>query len=138
MLFAITNAMLVFTLGTCVFALVKGGTAERIGAAVILVNLLAGVVNESRLHDQLVNLALDGLTAMALLAVAVRYASFWQGAVMLLYALLFGLDAYYFVLERPRDNLHLIVNNAIFFAVSACLGAGTALAWRRRRRLATA
>ena len=133
MLFAIATTLLVFVLLTCLFAFVKGGPTERIGAAVILANLLAGVVNEATLQDQLVTLAIDGLTALALLGVAVRYANFWLGAVMLLYAVQFGLHAFYAVQERPRDSLHLIINNVDFVAVSLCLTIGTVLAWRRRR-----
>jgi hypothetical protein len=138
MLFAISYILILFVLITCLFTFVKGGPAERVGAVVILANLLAGVLNEAQLHDQLITLAIDGLTALALLVVAVRYASFWLGGVMLLYALQFGLDAYYLVLEQPRDNLHVILNNIDFFAVSLCLSTGTALAWRRRVRLASA
>jgi len=122
----------------CLFAFVKGGRPERIGAAIILANVLAYILNETRLHGQLAYLIIDALTALALLAVAIRYASFWQGAVMLLYAMQFSLHAFYFVTERPRDTLHAVVNNAIFFAVSACLIAGTALAWSRQHRAAAA
>jgi hypothetical protein len=117
---------------TCLFAFWKGGTAERIGAAIILLNIVTYIPNETLFHYPMWNLVIDAVTALALLAVAVRYASFWQGAVMLLYALQFSLHAFYFVGERPRDTFHVIVNNAIFFAVCACLIAGTALAWRKR------
>lgn len=116
----------------CLFAFMKGGRAERVGAGIILLNVLAYVVNETWLRMPLANLVIDGVTALALLAVAVRYASFWQGTVMLLYAMQFSLHAFYFVTERPRDNFHAIVNNVIFFAISGCLAAGTALALRRR------
>jgi hypothetical protein len=126
-------ALLIFTFVTCLFAFAKGGEAERIGAAVILANLLAGAASESFLHDQRMVLAIDGLTALLLLAAAVRYASFWLGAVMLLYGLQFGLHAFYFVSERPRDALHVAVNNANFFAIGLCLATGTVIAWRRRR-----
>lgn len=138
MLFAISNILILFVLVTCVFAFARGGPAERVGAAIILANLLAGMVNEAQLHDQLITLAIDGLTALALLVVAVRFASLWLGGVMLLYALQFGLDAYYLVLDHPRDDLHIILNNIDFFGVSLCLGSGTALTWRRRRRDAAA
>jgi hypothetical protein len=127
-----------FAVLICVFAFSKGGWAERIGAAVILANTLAYIVNETTVHNPLANLFIDALTAVAFLAVAVRYASFWQGAVMLLYAMQFSLHAFYFVLERPRDMLHVIVNDVVFFAILACLAAGTALAWRRRRPVAPA
>ncbi|THD66195.1 hypothetical protein [Phenylobacterium sp.] len=125
---ALTDLFAVFA---CVFAFTKGGRAERIGAAIILANTLAYIVNETRFQDQLANLVIDALTALAFLGVAVRYASFWQGAVMLLYAMQFSLHAYYFVLERPRDMLHVIVNDVVFFAILGCLTIGTALAWRR-------
>ena len=127
-------------------ALSKGGWAERIGAAIILANTLAYVVNETRFHSPIASLVIDALTALAFLGVALRYASFWQGAVMLLYAMQFGLHAYYFVLERPvRDTLlHAVVNNTIFFAILACLTSGMAARWPvcagariRARRLLT-
>ena len=132
MLFAIA-ADIVGTLA-CLFAFIKGGRAERVGAAIILANVLAYIVIETQFHVQLLNLIIDALTAIALLAVALRYANFWQGAVMLLYAMQFSLHAFYFVTERPRDPLHSVVNNSIFFAISACLAMGTALAMRRRGR----
>jgi hypothetical protein len=127
------DALLVLVILACLFAFVRGGTPERIGAAVILANLVAGMANEALLHDQLIVLCIDGLTAVVLLAIAVRYASFWLGGVMLLYGVQFALHAYYFVLERPRDSLHITLNNANFVAVALCLAAGTMLSWMRRR-----
>jgi hypothetical protein len=129
---------LVFSLVVCLFAMLKGGSAERGGAIVILANMLIGVVIEATGPTQIEILSLDAFTAAALLIMALRYASFWLGAVMLLYALQFALHAYYFVLERPRDFLHVVLNNLDFFAVSLCLAAGTVVAWRRRRRAAAA
>ena len=123
-------------LGTlsCLFAFIKGGRAERVGAAIIFANLIAYIVAETQFHLQVVNLSIDALTAATLLVVALRYASFWQGAVMVLYALQFSLHAFYYVVERPRDLLHSVVNNTIFIAICACLIVGTAVTWRRRVR----
>lgn len=123
---------LAFCLGSCVFALVKGGTPERIGALIILANLMATAANENLLHDQRILLAIDGLTAVALLPLTLRYASVWLGVVMLLYGLQFGLHAFYFVLERPKDALHVTINNANFCAIILSLGWGTIQAWRQR------
>jgi hypothetical protein len=131
--YALFLIMLAFCLASGVFALVKGGTPERIGAAIILANLVAVGANDVILHDQRVLLAIDGLTAMALLPITLRYASVWLGAVMLLYGLQFGLHAFYFVLERPKDALHVWVNNANFFTISAALAIGTVLSLMRRR-----
>lgn len=129
---------LVFSLLVCLFAILKGGSAERMGAFTILANMLAGVAIEAANLPQVAVLVDDAVTAGLLLAIAVRYASFWLGAVMLLYALQFTLHAYYFVLERPRDLLHIVINNLDFFAVILCLAAGTAVAERRRRKVETA
>jgi hypothetical protein len=134
MLFAIATDVL--ALLSCVFAFVKGGRAERVGAAIIFANLIAYVIAETQFHLQVVNLVIDALTAAALLAVALRYASFWQGAVMVLYAAQFSLHAYYYVTERPRDLLHSVVNNTIFFVICGCLIIGTAVTWRRRVKTA--
>lgn len=131
--YAVAIAILAFSLLTCVFAFVKGAAQERIGAAIILANLAATAVNENFIHDQRVLLTIDALTAIALLPLTLRYASVWLGAVMLLYGLQFALHAYYFVLERPKDLLHVAINNSNFLAISICLAVGTILAWRRRR-----
>ena len=94
MLSVLENTLLVLILVICLFAFTKGGAAERIGAGVILANLLAGMANESLFHSQLITLCVDGLTALALLPVAVYYASLWLGGVMLLYAAQFALHAF--------------------------------------------
>ena len=129
-------APLAFSLLVCLFAFVKGDAPERIGAGIILANMLAGVANEVFGPYQIIILCIDGLTAVVLLILAVRYASIWLGAVMLLYAIQFGLHAFYLVTERPRDLIHIVVNNADFFCLHLALAVGTAMAWRRRRRTA--
>jgi len=126
---------LAFGLLTCVFSLVKGGKAERLGAGVILANLvlmfgLQAILPPSTMS--VVQLGLDAVTAVALLGLAVLYASFWLGAVMMLYALQFALHAYYFVSERPVDLFHARVNNLDFFAICTALALGTFFAARKR------
>jgi hypothetical protein len=138
MIQAINNSLLIICLAASLFAFLRGGAAERIGAAIILANLLAYAAKEALFPSQLAALLIDGITALLLLAVALRYASVWLGAVMLLYALQFALHAFYFVMELPRDRLHMIVNNANFFVVNLCLAAGALMAWRRRIRAARA
>ncbi|HZZ33673.1 MAG TPA: hypothetical protein VFE10_16955 [Phenylobacterium sp.] len=129
----LADTLLVFIFLTCLLAFVKGGAPERIGAAVILANLVIGAANEALGQDQRIVLCIDGMTALVLLTVAVRYASFWLGGVMLLYGVQFALHAFYFVLERPRDSLHVAVNNGNFLAIGLCLAAGTAMNWMRSR-----
>lgn len=124
-------------LGACCLAIVKGGRAERIGAVVVLANLLASVAIETNLPKasvQIAQIALDAVTALGLLALALRYASPWLGAAMFLYAALFALHSYYLVMERPRDMFHFAANNLCFSAVSIALVVGTIVAWRQRLR----
>ena len=135
--YAIFLVALAFCLGSCVFALLKGGTPERIGALIILANLIATAANENLLQDQRILLTIDAVTAVALLPLTLRYASVWLGVVMLLYGLQFGLHAFYFVLERPKDALHVAINNSNFCAILRSLGFGTVQAWRKRGRLRT-
>ncbi len=123
----------------CVFALWKGGPAERTGAAVIIVL----VVLERLAHAlpqgwwPIISLCGDALTALGLLVIAIRYASFWLGGVMLLYAAQFTLHSFYLVTGRSSDTpLHIIISDLNFAAILVCLTAGTTMAWRARLRAA--
>jgi len=138
-----SSAILIFwglsllTIGIGVLALVKGGPAERAGAALILGIMIAGRLVGVFLPESthpILRLTEDGLTAIGLLVIALRYASFWLGGAMLLYAALFALHATYFVLNRGLDPFFTNFNNFAFFAISACLGVGTFFSWRQRIR----
>jgi hypothetical protein len=135
MLIAITNALMACSLVVCGFSLWKGSAAERIGASVIMANIVVATANYSFFHIQVGDLVIDAVSALVMLALALRYASLWLGAVMLVYAAQFGLDAFYMVTERPVDDLlHMVINNANTVLVIIALAAGTALAWMQRAR----
>jgi hypothetical protein len=122
----------------CLFALWKGGPAERAGAAIVL----AMVVAERLLHLvvsrewwPILSLAGDALTALGLLAVALRFASVWLGAAMLFYAAQFTLHSVYLVTERSSNEpLHIVINDINFAGLLLSLTVGTTLAWRKRMR----
>jgi hypothetical protein len=121
----------------CAYALWKGGPAERMGSIVIIVLS----VTERFMHAlpqgwwPIVALCGDALTALGLLVVAVRFASLWLGAVMLLYAAQFTLHSFYLVTGRNSDTpLHIVISDINFAAILFCLTAGTTLAWRSRIR----
>jgi hypothetical protein len=126
---------------TCGLALWKGGTAERIAACVIIVNLIADPIATSLLTpsaEALFRLVSDGAGAMIILGVTLRYGSPWLGAVMFFYAAQFALHSYYFVLDRPKDDLfHAVANNTNFAGIIICLLIGTLLGWARRAKPAT-
>ena len=134
-------ALTLFTLAVCTLGLWKGGRPERLGAVIILANqaltfVMTYVFSERASVGALVQLALDGLTAAALLLVVLRYGKPWLGVAMLLYAAQFALHSFYLVTERPNDTLHAVANNAIFVGVNLSLAAGIAMAMLNRRKVA--
>jgi uncharacterized membrane protein YdjX (TVP38/TMEM64 family) len=71
-----------------------------------------------------------------LLILAVRFASLWIGAAMILQAAQFSLHAYYLVMELPHDRLHAWINNTDDWGILIAILVGTVLAIRRRAALA--
>lgn len=137
----IVLGLIALTLGISLLALWKGGPAERLGGAVVGANVvlsIAGGLVLPQSAQSIARLTLDGLTALCLLVIAVRYASFWLGGVMLLYAAQFSLHAFYIVTSRPIDLLHIKINNVNFLLISICLAFGTGVAWWQRTRAAGA
>jgi len=124
----------------CLLALWKGGAGERAAAAAVIVNLMIGQAGHylgPQVDDQ-IRVVNDGLTALALLAITVRYAVPWMGVVMLFFAAQFSMHAVYLVLARKGDYLHALINNLDFIGINLCLVIGTVVAWRRRRAARTA
>lgn len=126
--------------GSCLLAFLKGGPAERLGAGLILIFALFWEATvflspEARSIAQLVG---DGLTAVGLLAIALRYASPWLGGALLFQAAQFSLHSFYVVTNRPPDTLYIVVNNANLLAILGCLTFGSLIAWRDRNKAARA
>lgn len=128
-------------IGTFVFAVWKGGVAERYAASLVVVGaLFAFAVGRLVSADikTLVLLAGEFVLAMGFLALAVRYASLWLGGAMLLQAVQFMLHAWYMLGERTPDIFHVIVNNIDTLGILVCIVLGTATAWNRRKAAARA
>lgn len=123
---------------TCLFAIWKGGPAERAGASVVLVMVIFERLAQAAMPQGwwvILGLSCDALTALGLLAVTLRYASLWLGGAMLFYAAQFTLHSFYFVTGRPdADLLHMVLTDFNFGAILVCLVVGTVLAWRTRLR----
>jgi hypothetical protein len=130
-----------FALLGALFAWWKGGRAERWAALVIIVNV---AINEASKYlmpsgDNVVRLVNDGVTAVVLLGVTLRFGAPWMGAVMLFYAAQFAMHSYYLVTERKiGDYTYALVNNINFSGTIWCLIIGTLVAWRRRTTTARA
>lgn len=123
-----------FSVLGALFAIWKGSAAERTAAVIVIANALLGEASHWLVpsSEGLVRLINDGVTAMALLAVTVRYGALWMGGVMLFFAAQFTLHSFYLVTERPNDKLHAVINNIDWASVTICLILGAAVAWRRR------
>ena len=133
----IVQLQLALAVAVVMLSLWKGGAAERLTALLVAVNMTTGLALDIALPDSGSgpSFVTDGLTAFAMLAVTIRWAAPWMGAVMLFFAAQFSLHAYYIVVGRDeRDYLPALVNNINFTGVTLCLAVGALVAWRRRVR----
>jgi len=128
--------------GVCLFAVWRGGPAERAGAVVVLVMVIVERGLQAVMPQGwwvVLGLSCDALNALGLLAVTLRYASLWLGGAMLFYAAQFTLHSFYFVTGRKdSDWLHMAVTDVNFGGILVCLVVGTLLAWRARQHAAEA
>ena len=127
------------TLGISAFGLWKGDSAVRYAVAIRLAVELATLIINPKLGDvggESALLVVDFGFAVILLFLAVRFASLWIGAAMILQAAQFSLHAYYLVMELPHDRLHAWINNTDDWGIVISLCVGTILAMRRRKALA--
>jgi hypothetical protein len=138
-MFANTSLLILWASGIAVtsFALWKGGPAERIGASL---NLLCAIATELAHmiwvpEDAVLPLLMiDFALAFGFLMLAVRFASIWLGAAMILQAVQFSLHAWYMITERAHDLFYFRVNNLDTVGITLMLVIGTVLSWRRRLR----
>ena len=119
----IARILLILVFAICGWSLWKGGSAERAGAILVLINTLLGLPLTHMLHP-VAKLTFDGVTALAFVGLAIRFTSKWLGVVMLLYGAQFGLNAYYFVMAKEHDLTFARANNTIFLFVCMSLAAG--------------
>jgi hypothetical protein len=120
---------------TTVFALWKGDSVVRYGALTHMAVEVATFLINPQLGDYGVEsllLTVDLVASVVLLLLAVRFASLWLGAAMLLQSAQFSLHAYYLVMELPRDRMHAWINNSCDWGILICLIVGTVAAIRNR------
>ncbi|MES2343108.1 MAG: hypothetical protein V4597_15655 [Pseudomonadota bacterium] len=122
-------------IAVCAFGLLKGGPAERFGAGLtLLISAAFVVVNElvPELARPNPHLVLDGLLALGFLVLAIRYASLWIGAVMLLQGVQFSLHAYFFVTKLSPGFTYAVINNLVTWGTLIGILAGTVAHLRQR------
>lgn len=122
-----------------VFALAwwKGDRAEQYGASLKLATSLTALAIHQILGQGSISGALltaDGILAVGFLALAIRYASLWIGAAMLLQAGQFSLHAWYLVNDLRFDRFYAVSNNLVTAGILACILVGTLISWWRRAK----
>ena len=132
-LFLILSLALIFAV--CLFAMVKGGAAERYAGMIVAASTIGVEIIHLTTRGELQGLlllAVDGFVGVGFLLLALRYASFWLGGALLLQAIQFSLHAYHFVTGARRGYTYALINNLDSAGVLLCILLGAAMAWRRR------
>lgn len=133
-----SQALLGLILFSVAFALWKGGRPERVGSLFNGVIAIGVTVLQAALHESLHTLPIlvaDGLLAMGFLILAIRYASLWLGAAMILQAIGFMMhSALLLGLIADPEYAYYAAMNAMSGGVLLSIIVGTAYAWVVRRR----
>ncbi|MDO8910729.1 MAG: hypothetical protein Q8N10_10605 [Phenylobacterium sp.] len=101
----------------------------------LLISIAFVIVNElvPEMARPVPHLVLDGVLALSFLVLAVRYASLWIGAVMLLQGVQFSLHAYFFVTKLVPGRTYAIVNNLVTWGTLLGILLGTLAVLRATR-----
>jgi len=122
-------------LSVCFSAWRWGEEAERLGGMLVLavaVSFALADLLPSRELTRGAYLLLDGVLALGLLVMALRFARAWVGVALLLQAVQFSLHASYLVVGKPYDNVYAMVNNLVSLGVLISLAWGVILVRARR------
>ena len=117
----------------------KGDAAVRYAGLTHLAVEVAQFIIHPRFGDtgaESIVLAVDFISSVVLLLLAVRFAALWLGATMMLQSALFSLHAYYLVMELPQDRVHAWINNTCDWGIITCIVTGLVTGARRRKALA--
>lgn len=126
-----------FELSCCLFAILKGGSAERAGALLVVICYAAieAAVALSWPHFPVfVAFVFDFILALGLLVIAFRYGSIWLGFAMLLQSANLCSQALAFTGDGLGHRQEVILNNVLSLLMGASIAVGAFLSWRKRRR----
>lgn len=124
---------------SAVFAWWKGGRPERVGALFNGVVAIGVTILQALLHESLGTLPIliaDGVLAVGFLILAIRYASLWLGAAMLLQGMGFTMHSALLLGVVKPDYAYYAAMNVMSLGVLLSIILGTAYAWAVRRRVA--
>jgi hypothetical protein len=135
----IAPAGLLLTLLVCAFSAWKGSAPERLGGSLIFATCVVGTTTQLVLgaaSPVYISLALDGILALGLLALTIRYAALWLGVAMLLQSAAFALHAQALNGEESDVSRYVSFVNLLSLAILAALLFATAASWIKRVRTA--
>jgi len=127
-------SVLVLSVIIPIWAILKGGEAERISALILLVSVSVSWPTYyfySLPYTAVTLLAIDGLTALGFLFVALTYQHLWIALIMFCIAAYFSLHAYYLAAARPLDQDFANFTNLATLLILLALAQGV---WSSRRR----
>jgi hypothetical protein len=123
--------------GVTALSVLRGASAERFGAFVILaVNLASDIVIAMSFPSvpQMTLFWLDMALAIGLLAITFRFGSLWLGAAMLLQSVILFGHAMALGGDEISKHQFMYMNNAVSWLMYVCLFGATVMSWRIRRR----
>jgi hypothetical protein len=129
----------VFMVGMALFAFLKGGTREKIGAGVYIAAWFASLIAQENLgfRDWPYGLfAIDTATLVALVAIAWRYPHSWPtwAAGLQLIAVM-GHVMIMTTNQAPLTSIYTAMN-LIGYLIILCIGVGTFYVWQERKAAA--
>jgi hypothetical protein len=128
-------AQLLLVLGSVAFAYITGGLPERRAAIWWGANWFAGtLIVVFKINSPTLQLVIDGVCATGFLPLAVLDVSLLAGAVTLLSAATFTLEAAYLLDDRKIDGFYILVNNSLTLAIALVFLASGLLHMNERRR----
>ena len=132
-------AQFLLMIGAAGFAYAVGGAGERQGALWWGANyIVTTVLVATGWNSPTLQLVVDGICATGFLPLAFIYVSWWAGAIALLAAGAFSLEAAYLLQDQTVDAFYMKVNNAITLATGLVfLTSGVVNLWVRRRKKRT-
>src|SRR5206468_2642817 len=130
---------LLLVIGSAAFACAVGDEPDRRAALWLIANYVVGTtVMAAGWTSPTMNLVLDGIYATGFLPLAIIYVSWLAGALTLLAAGIFSLEAAYLLQDRLADRFYVHVNNGVTLAIAVTFVTSGVLSLRQRRKEAVA
>jgi len=131
---------LLLLVATVLFAWIKGGSGERVGASAVAISWIGCEAVQMLAPEAarpMVFLGFDFALATALLVAALRFPSFWLGATMMVQAFALAGHALHLEDGGPEQGIgraYAAIMNLTSFMLLLCLAASTWAAWAKRRK----